>query len=158
MMHTPLMITPAQGWVPGGFVVVVVVDVDVVVVEVVVVDVVVVDVAGWVVVVVVEVVVDVAVVEVAPVEDVVDEPAGGVLPPMVDGTHRLRSGVNRRDRFAKLTSKQTNAGAPLTAAGVTVGPVVAGTHNRLGSSTRSRSRSPIFTGNGGAKRTAGNGG
>ena len=50
------------------------------------------------------------VVVVVDVDVVVDEPAGGVVPPMVDGTHKLRSGVNRRDRFARLTSKQTHAG------------------------------------------------
>ena len=169
MTHTPLMITPGHGWVPddgvvtvvvGAIVVDVVVVVGAIVVDVVV-DVVVVDVvvvAGRVVVVVAGRVV-VVVVEVEVVADVVGEP-GGVVPPRVDGTHNVRSGVNRRERFARLTSKQTQAGPEVTTAGATapVPATGAGTHRRLGSSTRSRSRSPIFTGNGGVKATVAFGG
>jgi hypothetical protein len=122
-----------------------------VVVELVVVELVVVDVAGRVVV----VVVGLAVVVVARVDEVVVEFTGSVAtPPTFDGMQSVRSGVNRCDRFARLTSKHTNTGPAPTAAGVTVdvgGDT--GTQRRLGSRTRSWSwrRSPTFTGNGGVK-------
>jgi len=158
-MHTPLTRMPAQGWVPPVVVVVAVVVVVLdVVVELVVVDARVVVVAGRVVVVVADVVVVVgfAVVVVTFVDDVVVEFGGAVAtPPTLDGTHSVRSGVNRRERFARLTSKHTNTGPEVTAAGATIGGAVgAGTHSPLGSRTRSCScsRSPTFTGNGGVKR------
>jgi hypothetical protein len=146
------MMTPAQGWVPDAGVVAVVggaIVVDVVV-DVLVVDVLVV-VGGRVVEVVVggrvvDVVVGGRVVVVVVDVDVVDvevdvggnAPTGGVVPPMVDGTHRLRSGVKRRVRFATLTSKHTHAGPLVTAAGAMFVVTGTGTHSRLGSSTRSR--------------------
>ena len=170
MTHTPLMITPAHGWVPddgvvtvvvGAIVVDVVVEVVVEVVEVVV-DVVVeevVVVAGRVVVVVVAGRVVVVVVDVDVVDDAVGA-SGGVVVPMVDGTHRLSSGMNRREPFARRTSKQTQAGPLVTTAGATAGvPTTgAGTQSRLGSSTRSRSRSPTLTGRGGVKTAVAFGG
>ena len=164
MMQTPLMITPAQGCVPPGRVVVVVVLVlEVVVLDVVVLDVVVellvVDVAGRVVVVVVVagrvVVVAREVVVVALVDDVVVEPGSVPAPPTVEGTHSVRSGVNRRDRLARLTSKHTKTWPAVTAAGATVGVEVGvSTHSRLGSRIRSCRRSPTFTGNGGVNRAS----
>jgi len=154
-MHTPFTRMPAHGCVPPvGVVVVVVVVLDVVVLDVVVEEEVV-DVAARVVVVTgrVVVVVAVAVVVVTLVDVVVEFGGREVTPPRFDGTHSARSGVNRRDRFARVTSKQTNTGAALTAAGATVGGAgVAGTQSRLGSRILSWNRSPACTGNGGEKR------
>jgi hypothetical protein len=113
MMHTPLMTTPAHGWVGGPLVVVVVVVLEVVVLEVVVVvavvvvvveAVVVVVVGGLVVVVVVDAVVDV-------VPDVVVVGAGvvGGSPLMVDGTQRCSTGPkNRFRRNPTCTRKQSS--------------------------------------------------
>jgi hypothetical protein len=162
MMHTPLMTIPGHGGGPPPVVevvvelVVVVLVLDVVVlVDDVVVEALVVVVGGAVVVVVDVVVVEDAVVEVAPVADVVVELEGGALPPNDDGTQRFRSGVNQRERFASRASKQTSTWPVLAVAAAVATPgAFVGVHSREGSSTRSSSRSPTFTGLSGANRTA----
>ena len=161
-MHTPPIMIPAHGCVPGVPVVVVddggavvVVVAAVVVVTAVLVVVVDVGVGGLVVVVVVLVppvtgrVVEVVVDDVV-VDEVLDVVLDGVIGGSLDGTHRTAKppSKNRRRGCATRAAKHTRESAP-----VTIGWGVDGEHNNHGSSTETLSASFTVTGAGGAKCT-----